>query len=702
MHKYFRKVDLQNLLLIIFIPSLLYFHTYKSPFHLDDISTIVDRPLIKNSGIFFDEDNPHGAGFRGIFNNRVFLLYSFALNYNLGGLNVFGYHLVNVIIHLIVSILLYFLVKEILISQASNTCQYGEIRFQHSNTIPLLASLLFSVHPLQTESVTYISSRSSLAVTLFFLLSLLSFIKGSALFFKPLKEIRHKIYIVGYLFFGILFFLLGLGFKETIVVLPLIFFLYILFFHSRQIRLSKKVLGSIFLLIFLLLVHAAGFLMYSKEIGRLTKIYQTSEFQEKSIQKATVRLKGIKKERHPILNLLYFSTDKPNILTNIYHSIYSRGQYVYNVGKNSYSEKVYFLSELEIIVFYYLKLLFLPFNQSVFPDFPAFNTEHWKTLIGALFIIVLLSIYCLSSNLRLISFSFFWCVITIMPYASFIPLTDLVSEHRTYLPNIGFFIVVSTGLAALLTSKKRLIYLSFILAILISASMLTLKRNFIWQSEIFLWEDAVKKAPVHIKSINALGVAYMSAGENDKARSVFQKGLNIDPFNHKFHTNMGIIFKNNGDLDRAEEQFKLAALISKEYLAFINLGSIYLERDLYYQAIQEFNKALRYKPDSYLSYFYLGNAYNDLKDYKNALQHFEKSVELNPDFARGYNNLGYSYWNLGKHDQAYEWFVKAMNKQPELPTPYLNIGNYFLFKGNEKQAEDFFNRYRKKLKNEKK
>tara|TARA_B100000315_G_scaffold79268_1_gene72659 strand:+ start:209 stop:2314 length:2106 start_codon:yes stop_codon:yes gene_type:complete len=699
--KSFRKADLQNLLLIIIIPSLLYFHAYKSPFHLDDFITIIDRPLIKNLSIFFDEDNnPYAAS--GIFQNRVFLLYSFALNYHIGNLNVIGYHLVNVIIHLIVSILIYFLVKEILACQPLNTSQSGKKQFQYSRTIPLLASLLFSVHPLQTESVTYISSRSTLAVTFFFLGSLLFFIKGSAFFFNPLKEIKHKIYIVNYFLFGILFFLLGLGFKETIVVLPLIFFLYILLFYSRQIRLSRKVLGSIFLLIFLLLIHGAGFFMHSKEIDRLAALYKTSEFQEKSIQDAMVKLKEIKKKQHPFLNLFYFSTDEPNILTNIYRSIYSRGKYVYSVGKVSYSEKVYFLSELEIIVFYYLKLLFLPFNQSVFPDFPEFNIEHWKTLIGALFVIVLLSTYCLFSNLRLISFSFFWYIVTIMPYTTFIPLTDLVSEHRTYLPNIGFFIAVSTGLAALLTLKKRLISLSFILAILVSASMLTLKRNFIWQSEISLWEDSVKKAPGHVKSINALGAAYIRAGKHEKAQPVFQKGLKIDPFNHTLNINMGIIFKKNGNLDKAEEHFKLAALISKDYLAFINLGSIYLERDLYFQGIEEFNKALSSKPDSHLAYFYLGIAYNDLKDYKKAIQYFEKSIELNSDFSKAYNNLGFSYWNLGKHDEAYEWFVKAMNKQPELPTPYLNIGNYFLIKGQQKQAEDFLKRYQEKLKNEKK
>lgn len=683
----------KNLLIILFISNLLYFHTYQSPFHLDDFSTIVGRPFIENLDTFFDNAS-------GIFRNRVFLLYTFALNYSIGGLNVFGYHLVNVIIHSIISVLLYFLVKEILIYQSFSAHGYRKTQLQHSNTIPFLTSLLFSIHPLQTEAVTYISSRSTLAVTLFFLGSFLFFVKGVSVFVKSTKGILHKVSFFFYFLGGLLFFLLGTGFKETIIVLPLILFLYIFLFHFERVRQLKKTLISGSLLIFFLSVHAAGFLAYSKEIGRLTNLYQKSEFQEKSIQKATVKLKEIKKKQSPVLNLLYFSNDRLNILTKLYNTIYSRVNTVYITGRDSFSPKTYFLSELEIIGLYYLKILFLPFNQSVFPDFPTFNAEHWKTLVIALFIMLSFSIYCLSSNLRLISFSFFWYAITIMPHTSFIPLTDLVSEHRTYLPNIGFFIAVSTGLATLMSSKRRFMALSFVLIIIISASMLTLKRNYIWQSEISLWEDAVKKAPSHVKSINALGLAYTQKGENDKAQTIFQQGLKVDPFNYNININMGRIFQDKGNLDKAEKFFKLAALISKDYLAYINLGSIYFERDQYYQGIQQLKEALKLKPDSDLAHFYLGNAYNELEKYQKAILHFEKSIELNPGYADAYNNLGYTYWHLGEYDQAYDWFVKAMNKQSELPTPYLNIGNYFLFKGKKKQAEDFFNRYQEKLEND--
>ena len=706
-HKYFRKSDLQNLILIIFISNLLYFHTYQSSFHLDDFSTVVDRPLIKNLNTFFDNAS-------GIFSNRVFLLYSFALNYRIGGLGVFGYHLINIIIHITSSIFLYFLVKELIKSQSFDSCQHRKIRCQFKKSVPLLASLLFSIHPLQTESVTYISSRSTLAVTLCFLGSLFFFIKGSLLFFKPLKEIKCKIYFVGYFSFGALFFLLGVGFKETIIVLPLIFFLYMLLFHFQNLQQKKKVFIPICLLLLLMCIHAIGFLINLKEIeqlsiplsnmaiyGKFSDSYQKSEFQKKSIEEAAIQLKKIKKEHHPIINLFYFLNDRPNILTNIYYSIYGRAIHIYSAGKESFSTKIYLLSELEIIGFYYIKLLFLPFNQSIFPDFPAFKAEHWKTFIFSLLIIFSIVFYSLSSNLKLITFSFFWYVITIMPSSSFLPLNDLVSEHRTYLPNIGFFLAISIGLSALLNSSNRFISLPFMLAIVVSLSILTLKRNYIWQNEVFLWEDAVKKSPGHIKSINALGVAYKREGKKEKALSVFQKSLNIDPFNYQILINMGRIYRDKGNLDKAEEHFRLASLISKDYLALVNLGSLYLEKDLHNQGIQELNKALQLNPYSFLAHYYLGNAYNDLKDYKKAIQNFKKSIVFNPDFGRAYNNLGYAYWNSGEYELAYELFVKAMNKNPELPDPYLNIGNYFLIKKNKQQAENFLNQYQEKLKNEK-
>lgn len=689
MYKNFRESDLLKCLFIVSITTLLYFHTFKFVFQLDDFLTIVERPLIKNLGTFFDNAS-------GIFHNRVFLLYSFALNYHVGGLNVIGYHLVNVLIHSFVSIFLYFFIKEILLSQSPSPADRKNLQIQNTHVIPFLASLLFAVHPLQTESVTYISSRSTLLVTLFFLVSLLFFAKGIRAFFNPVNKLKQKAYFVFYFLGGIFFFLVGMGFKETIILLPLVLFLYIYFFHHQRILKSRQTLISLCILLLLLTGHVAGFINYSKEIEQLTLFNQTSEYQSENFQNAFSKLKEIKKKKHPLLHSLYFSKDTPNFLTKIYSSISSKIKNVFLTGQDSYSPKTYLLTQLEVVGLYYLKILVFPFNQSVFPDFPVFNMGHWKALAGSLFIMASISVYSLSLNLKLVSFALLWYLITIMPYSSFIPLTDLVSEHRTYLPNIGFFIAVSTGLASLLSSKRHLFTLSFILTILIISSVLSLKRNYVWQSDISLWEDAFKKAPTHIKSINALGLAYSKTGEKDKAQSLFQKGLKIDPLNYSINVNIGRIFKDKGDLDRAEEQFKFAALISKDSLAHINLGYIYLKKNLYYQSIQEFNKALELKHDSHLAYFFLGNAYNKLKEYQKAIGLYKKSIELNPDYAKAYNNIGYVYWNLAKHDQAFGWFVKAMNRDADLPDPYLNIGNYFLIKGEQRQADNFYNQYKKK------
>lgn len=691
MYKYFRKADLQNLLLIIIVSNLLYFHTYQSSFHLDDLNTIVDRPLTKNIDKFFDNAS-------GVFHNRVFLLYSYALNYSISGLDVFGYHLTNIIIHSILAIVLYFLVKEILISQPFSNSKYQEARLRNNNVIPLLASILFAIHPLQVESITYISSRSTLLVTLFYLGSFFFFIKGIACFLKPGRGIKDKVYFSIYFLSGFLLFLLGLGFKETIITLPLICVFYLFIFHFQRVRQLKRILISASLIIFFLLIHLMGFIMNYEDIEQEMRLNQTTKYSAENIQNTVIKLKEIKKKQHPILHRLYFSEGRPNIFTNTYNIIFSKIRSVYMTGESSFPPDVYFLSEMEIIGLYYLKLLFFPFNQSVFPDFPPFNSNHWKALLVSLFIMASISIYCLSSNLKLISFSLIWYMTTLMPHASFIPLNDLASEHRTYLSNIGFFMAVSVSLASLLFSKRRLAFLSFILVILVFASMLTLKRNYAWQSEISLWEDTVKKAPGHVGSINALGFAYTKKGEMDRAQTIFQQGLKIDPLNYNILNNMALIYRDKGDFDRAEELFKLGALILEDYLVHVNLGYIYLKKALYYKSIKELNKALQLRANSYLAYFYLGNVYNKLKEYQKAIQRFEKSIELNPDFIDSYNNLGVAYWNLEEYEQAYEWFVKAMNKNTEYPAPYKNIGNYFLIKGDKKQAEKFYKRYQEKTK----
>ena len=163
------------LALLCFCAVVVFFATVHSPFLYDDAHSIEDNPHIKDLSKFQQK-----VGIQNIFNRSVLLL-TFSINHALGQADVFGYHLVNIMLHLCVGIILYFLTTELLtLEQPTLASQFQKL--------PLVVSLTHLFNPVNVESVTYISSRSSVLVTLFYLFSFYLFVRFS----KVKEKYRNK------------------------------------------------------------------------------------------------------------------------------------------------------------------------------------------------------------------------------------------------------------------------------------------------------------------------------------------------------------------------------------------------------------------------------------------------------------------------------------------------------------------------------
>ena len=144
--------------LLILISMLVYFNSLKGSFQFDDIPLIKSHWLV-NTDAFFDHPRSGQIG------NRPVLFWTFALNNQLARHQVFGFHLINLALHIGVTLLIFFTI-----------CRARYLQNKCGWIFPLTTSLLFSLHPLNTDSVSYISSRSSLLATFFYLLALYIFL----------------------------------------------------------------------------------------------------------------------------------------------------------------------------------------------------------------------------------------------------------------------------------------------------------------------------------------------------------------------------------------------------------------------------------------------------------------------------------------------------------------------------------------------
>jgi Tfp pilus assembly protein PilF len=208
-------------LIIALLSFVAFSNSFENSFQYDDLHVILKNPYIKDPGNFLQFFlNPYmGSGFiKETSGYRPVLMATFAMNYSLGGLNVFGYHLINFLIHTLSAILIYFITLFFLRKPGGE----GEPNPGRSQMAGLFAALIFAVHPVQTESVTYITGRSSSLIGLFFLGSFWAYLQ-----YGLKKRVRH-------LFLSSFSYAFALLVKETAITLPVLLILFNSFFPLQR------------------------------------------------------------------------------------------------------------------------------------------------------------------------------------------------------------------------------------------------------------------------------------------------------------------------------------------------------------------------------------------------------------------------------------------------------------------------------------
>jgi len=226
----FHAKDVLPFIAIFLIGFSIYSNVLQGEFVSDDYHSIVNNPAIR--------DVSNLGGILEAFNTRFLVGVTFALNYKIGKLEVFGYHIINILIHIFVSFLIFHFVR-LTLQLYSNQTQFN----QSSYSIAFLSSLIFLCHPVQTESVSFITQRFSLIATSCYLLTIIFYIKA--------RLSSKRVYL--FLSLGSMF--LGMFSKEFIITVPITLIVYeIYFFKEEKIRIWQKLRKVLpfFLLILLL------------------------------------------------------------------------------------------------------------------------------------------------------------------------------------------------------------------------------------------------------------------------------------------------------------------------------------------------------------------------------------------------------------------------------------------------------------------
>jgi tetratricopeptide (TPR) repeat protein len=513
------KTILVTSLFFSVISIIIYYPSLNGDFVFDD-SVIQKNPLIHMTRIsqlpdlLFSQEVGRKIG-----------LMSFALNYYFGGFNTFGYHLVNVIIHILNGFALFLLAHTILTLPANEE----KVR-DNAFMIAFLGSLLWLVHPIQTQAVSYIVQRLTSLSALFFLLSLLCYIKGRMNTSSQKKVVLFVLCSV----LG----LLALGTKQNAATLPLFIIVSeFLFFQRYPLKLDKTKWAVFIFLLGLFILISWGYLG-SDVITKLAQTYEKRGWTP--LERVLTQLRVV------VLYLSLLIYPHPSRLNLDYD---------------------------------------FPVSNSLFSPFTTFLS---LLVIAGL---VTLAIFLLKRN-RLASYALFWFLGNLVIESSIIPL-ELVFEHRAYLPSMGLM-VVGIALCYRLPKRKWHKWVTaLIIPLLLLFSYWTYERASVWLKPIALYMDILKKSPHKARPHIGIGRAYEKSGKLDDALSEYKKALSISPHYPKAHFNLGNVYRKKGMMGEAISEYKKALAIQPNYAkAHNNLSVTYFYKGNFKLAVAHCDRAI--------------------------------------------------------------------------------------------------------------
>lgn len=503
------KIKHKNLYLWVHISLILlcglavYSNSLNGPFLFDDRVVIAGEPNIQNFNLYWTD-------------GRLVPNFTFALNHYLHGENTTGYHVVNLLLHLISSLLV-FALTTLLFRTPHLAVSYLREKSQH---IGFLAAMLFVVHPIQTQAVSYISQRYTSMVAVFYLAAICMYI----LFRLSTAEgVRKYLLYAGFL----LSVLLAFKSKQNAATLPLAIIMVEMLFFSGSMK-RRLLYFSPFIIVFLLAItyffgSDITFLALSEKTRLGTKMPRT-DYLFTQFRVITTYLR-----------LLIFPIDQ-----NL--------DYDYPI-----------------------------FDNILTPEVLLSGMLHLGLLLTAGYTYL----YSRTKNhhLRIFTFGISWFYLSLAIESSLIPIVDVIYEHRVYLPSVGFFLICATAFYQLPQLKgKKPIQIGIITTLILALGLSTYNRNSVWQSSLALWSDTASKSPNKPRPLNNLGIEYFNQNDYETALKYFRLAITKDPKYMKAYFNAGESCQKMGRYQQSLTYYRIFVSARPNYPeTYKNISDVFLE-----------------------------------------------------------------------------------------------------------------------------
>jgi hypothetical protein len=596
----FLSRKLPVLLIVILAPIVVYFNSLRNPFHFDDMHTIVNNPYIRELGniprffvypqMFSAKSHPRGM-------YRPVLLISFALNYRLTDMKAYAFRMVNLALHIANALVVFFIFHLLVrVEEGSSTRGGPEAeKARHrrvTSGFAAVAALVFALHPVQSEALNYISSRSEILASSFYLLALLAFIA----FLVDKSAPRARSYWL--LSASVLLYVLSLLTKTIAISFPvMILFLSVVFWlrQKKHQRLST------------LLLYQVPFWIVTCAYLLLRTMLFNYTFT------AT-------KQRGVFVNLLTQTSVMVHYLQLIIVPVGLSVEHEFQIIQSPFDYR--FVMSFIILGTICAVIVWLVIRRQRVIAF----------CLGWFFIALLptssvLPLEVVMSEHRL------YLPVAGLALAVSLALRRLMLWRR-FSPNAGKTIVAA------------------IIAVLALWGGMVIARNKVWSTEIGLWSDALRKSPGSIRAYGKLANAYRNEQDYKKALEICEAGMKLDKRDPQMPWliyNFGTFYHELKDYEHAAEYYREALRVGgPSPIGYSALATAYLDMGKFEEAIEAYRQALAMTPEpssvSSVLHYQLALAYLGAGRKNEAVAELQKSLSLNPNqpevikFLRGAEN----------------------------------------------------------------
>jgi tetratricopeptide (TPR) repeat protein len=531
------------------------------------------------------------------------------LFFQLFGMNPSMHHLMNLFLHIANSLLLFMVLKRM-------TGALWQSAF---------VAFMFALHPLNVESVAWVSELKNVLSTFFWMLTMLLYV----------RYVEHP----GFYRYLIMIFVFALGLmaKPMLVTLPFILLLLDYWPLNRFNIFQSSNKGN-------------GLSRYIANGFRWSRVLHLilEKVPFLSLSAVCIYLSSLSLQRPCVV----ISTAMVPMKLRIANAIISY------VG--------------------YIKKMAWPYNLGIFYPFPI-AIPPWMVASAGLFLVC---ITCLSFRWArtnpYFTLGWLWYIGTLVPGIGLVQagLWPSMADRFAYVPLIGLFIIIAWGIPDLVSRWrfKKLIIASIAVAFILNFGVTTYLQNRYWANNISLYKHTLDVTKDNAIAHQKLGEALLSKGKTTEAARHFCEALRITPSLTGANLNLGVILRGQGKLEEATEHFsRVAQLEPSSVNAYCEIAVTMEKQNNFEVAVRYYLKALRLKPDSAEIHNNLGIILARQNKEADAMFHFKEAIRINPDYAPAHYNLGKIYANQQNVKEAILNFKKTLQLNPNMAQALYNL-----------------------------